>query len=239
MAYWALAGDEYKAMGARRSYSSYNDGCAAAHALDLIGERWTLILVRELLLGPKRFAELQRDIIGISPTVLSRRLHDLEARGIMLRRTLPSPARVDVYELSVWGYRLEAVNAALSLWAVESPALPWDADMSPDTIVLAMRAHARGDHELTTPINVNLHLTDSRLPSAEPVSYVARVTPTHTTIERSYDPGSTDAEVSATTADWKACVLGGASVADRPKLRCTGSEGAIQSLLRATRLVRT
>lgn len=222
-------------MSTRRSYGSYNDGCAAAHALDLIGERWTLILVRELLLGPKRFAELQRDIIGIGPTVLSHRLHDLETRGILLRRKLPAPARVDVYELTAWGARLEAVNTALSLWAVESPALPWEADMSPDTLVLAMRSHAHGDHDLTEPISVNLHLADSRLPDSEPVSYLARVTPENTTVERSYSHGPADADLFATTADWKACILGGASPTDLHKLRCTGSEGAIQSLLRATR----
>lgn len=220
----------------RRSYGSYNDGCAAAHALDLIGERWTLIMVRELLLGPKRFAELQRDIIGIGPTVLSRRLHDLETRGIVARRTLPAPARVDVYELTAWGARLEAVNTALSLWAVESPALPWEADMSPDTLVLAMRAHARADHDLAEPISVNLHLTDSRLPDAEPVSYAAHMTSERTTVEKSPNPGEADADVFATTADWKACILGGTSPADLPEARCTGSEAAIQSLLRATRL---
>src|SRR5690625_4143767 len=170
--------------GSRRSYSSYNDGCAAAHALDLIGERWTLIVVRELFLGPKRFVELQRDVIGISPTVLSRRLRDLEARGIVTRSTLPAPARVDVYELTPWGSRLEAVNNALSMWVIASPALPWDADMSPDTLVLAMRAHARGDAALKSPVQVNLFLSDSRIELSEPVSYTAQVSQRGTSIEK-------------------------------------------------------
>ncbi|MCW4458847.1 helix-turn-helix domain-containing protein [Microbacterium sp. MPKO10] len=223
-------------MASRRSYSSYNDGCAAAHALDLIGERWTLIVVRELLLGPKRFADLQRDVLGISPTVLSQRLRDLESRGIVERHTLPAPARVDVYELTEWGSRLEAVNAALSLWAVASPDLPWDADMSPDTLVLAMRAHARGDVELTQPARINLRLTDSRLPNAEPVSYVASVTPELTTIEKAPSPGPVDAEVVATTASWKACILGGVSLDDQADATATGSDAAIEALIRATRL---
>lgn len=223
-------------MASRRSYSSYNDGCAAAHALDLIGERWTLIVVRELLLGPKRFADLQRDVLGISPTVLSQRLRDLETRGIVERHTLPAPARVDVYELTEWGSRLEAVNAALSLWAVASPDLPWDADMSPDTLVLAMRAHARGDGELARPARINLHLTDSRLPNAEPVSYVAFVTPELTTIEKAPSPGPADAEVVATTASWKACILGGIPLEDQADVTATGSDAAIEALIRATRL---
>lgn len=222
--------------GSRRSYSSYNDGCAAAHALDLIGERWTLIVVRELFLGPKRFVELQRDVIGISPTVLSRRLRDLEARGIVTRSTLPAPARVDVYELTPWGSRLEAVNNALSMWAIASPALPWDADMSPDTLVLAMRAHARGDAALKSPVQVNLFLSDSRIELSEPVSYTAQVSQRGTSIEKAPAPASADAEVRGTTADWKSCIIGGTPLAALPELRTAGSTAAIEALLRATRL---
>ena len=127
-------------MAGRRTYGSYNDGCAAAHALDVVGDRWTMIVVRELLLGPKRFTQLQRDVVGIGPSVLAQRLHELEQHGVLTREHLPAPADVDVYALTAWGQRLEAVNTALSQWAVGSPTLPWDADMSPDTLVLAMRA---------------------------------------------------------------------------------------------------
>lgn len=223
-------------MSSRRAYGSYNDGCASAHALDLIGERWTLIVVRELLLGPKRFAELQRDIVGISPTVLSRRLHDLESRGIALHRTLPAPARVDVYELTPWGAQLEAVNTALSMWAVTSSALPWDADMSPDTLVLAMRAHARGDATLPEPVTVNLSLVDSRRTDADPVWYAALITPERASIDRSPTPPPADAEIFATTRDWKSCILGGTLPADLPEIQTTGSQTAIVALIQATRL---
>lgn len=223
-------------MSSRRAYSSYNDGCASAHALDLIGERWTLIVVRELLLGPKRFAELQRDIVGISPTVLSRRLHDLESRGIALHRTLPAPARVDVYELTPWGAQLEAVNTALSMWAVTSTALPWEADMSPDTLVLAMRAHTRGDTALSEPVTVNLSLVDSRRTDADPVWYTAVITPERASIDKSPTPPPADAEVFATTRDWKACILGSSLPADLPEIQTTGSQTAIDALVRATRL---
>lgn len=223
-------------MSSRRSYGSHNDGCASAHALDLIGERWALIVVRELLLGPKRFAELQRDVVGISPTVLSRRLHDMETRGIAVRRTLPAPAKVDVYELTPWGSRLESVNAALSMWAVESPMLPRDADMSPDTVVLAMRAHARGDGACSGTVRVNLHLVDSRLAGFEPISYSASVTTKSTTIERESIPARADAEVFATTEDWKKCILGKVSYSDLPDVRVIGSQAAVDALIRATRL---
>ena len=223
-------------MSSRRTYSSYNDGCAAAHALDLIGERWTLIVVRELFLGPKRFAELQRDVIGIGPTVLSRRLRDLESRGIVARSRLPAPAHVDVYELTPWGLRLEAVNEALSMWAVASPGLPTDADMSPDTLVLSMRAHARGVDTLAAPVRVNLFLTDSRLEAPEPAAYSAVVSREGTTIEKVPSPGAADADVHATTAEWKACLMGGAAVADMTDVRVLGSSLAVDALVEATRL---
>ncbi|WP_166984055.1 winged helix-turn-helix transcriptional regulator [Paramicrobacterium fandaimingii] len=223
-------------MGGRRSYSSYNDGCAAAHALDLIGERWTLIVVRELLLGPKRFIELQNDILGISPAVLSRRLRDLEARGILTRHALPAPAKVDVYELTDWGHQLESVNTALSMWAVASPTLPWDADMSPDTLVLAMRAHARGDATLASPVRVNLYLSDSRVDEAEPVAYSAEVTQHGATVEKAPTPGPADADVYATTAGWKACILGGANFRDVPSISVVDSAFAVDALVRATNL---
>lgn len=223
-------------MSMRRSYGSYNDGCASAHALDMLGERWTLIVVRELLLGPKRFADLQRDVLGISPGVLSRRLRDLESRGIAERRTLPAPARVDLYELTPWGARLEAVNTALSQWAVESPQLPWEADMSPDTLVLAMRAHARPVAGLESPVRVSLSLTDSRQESSQPVTYTARVDAEGTAIERAPRSGPVDAGVAATTADWKACIVAGAVPGDLPGLEMTGSAAAVGALLEGTAL---
>lgn len=135
-----------------------------------------------------------------------------------------------------WGARLEAVNAALSKWAVESPAVPWGADMSPDTVVLAMRAHARGDIDLVAPMSVNLHLIDSRLAEVEPVTYMARMTAERCTIEKAPVPSPADADVVATTADWKACVIGGTQIAELPEIRTSGSDAAIEALLRATRL---
>jgi DNA-binding HxlR family transcriptional regulator len=223
-------------MTSRRSYGSYNDGCAAAHALDLIGERWTLIVVRELLLGPKRFSDIHRDVIGIGPAVLTQRLHELESGGIVHRRRLPGPGRIDVYELTEWGYGLESVNTALSLWAVASPALPRDADMSPDTVVLAMRAHARPVPGCADERRVALSLTDSRRQDAQPVTYLARISARAVSIDRSLEPERPDAEVSATTRDWKACVIGGVPLDRLPDVSVSGSDDAVQQLIEATSL---
>src|SRR5688572_32605339 len=79
-------------MADRESRRSYDDACGAAHALDLVGERWALLVVRELLLGPRRFTDLRAGLPGISPNVLTQRLEDLEAAGVVLRRRLPPPA---------------------------------------------------------------------------------------------------------------------------------------------------
>ncbi|GAA1141595.1 winged helix-turn-helix transcriptional regulator [Nesterenkonia lutea] len=226
-------------MVSRRSYGSYDDGCAAAHALDLVGERWTLIIVRELLLGPKRFSDVQRDVIGIGPAVLTQRLQDLESHGIARRRRLPGLGHIDVYELTEWGYGLEAVNTALSLWAVGSPTMPFEAGMSPDTVVLAMRAHARSVPECTSERRVELSLTDSRRQGAQPVTYVARMSTRAATVVRSLEPEPTDAQVSATTQDWKACVIGGVALERLPNVRVSGSEDAVRQLIGATSLNRS
>src|SRR5215217_4721087 len=100
---------------------SYEDGCATAHALDLVGERWALLVVRELLLGPKRFTDLRAGLPGISPNVLTQRLHDLEQFAIVRRRKLPPPFGSWVYELTDWGRQLEPVIIQLGRWGARSP----------------------------------------------------------------------------------------------------------------------
>ena len=118
---------------------TYGEGCAAAHALDLVGERWALLLVRELLLGPKRFTDLRAGIAHGSPNVLAQRLRELEQAGVVRRRTLPPPAASRVYELTDWGLELEPVVTALGRWGARSPAMPHGTPMSLDSHILAMR----------------------------------------------------------------------------------------------------
>ena len=180
--------------------------------------------------------EIQRDVIGIGPAVLTQRLHDLESSGILQRRRLPTPGRVDVYELTEWGHGLEAVNTALSLWAVASPAVPRDAGMSPDTVVLAMRAHARPVPGRADERRLAVHLTDSRYDDAEAVTYVATVSARATRIVRSSQPFPAHAEVWATTADWKACVIGGVALEGLAGVRVAGDDGAVRALIEATRV---
>ncbi len=118
---------------------SYADGCASAHALDLVGERWALLVVRELLLGPKRFTDLRTGLPGISPNVLAQRLEELEQASVLRRRKLRPPASAWVYELTDWGLELEPVIMALGRWGARSPTLPQGAPLSVDALILSFR----------------------------------------------------------------------------------------------------
>jgi DNA-binding HxlR family transcriptional regulator len=121
------------------------DGCGIAHASDLLGQRWALLVVRELLLGPKRFTDLRTGIPDISPNVLGQRLRELEESGIVTRRKLAPPAAAQVYELTEWGRELEPAVLALGRWASRSPAFPRDAEMGPDSLVLALKTTFQPD----------------------------------------------------------------------------------------------
>ena len=117
----------------------YDDACGAAHALDLVGERWALLVMRELMLGPKRFGELRADLIGISANVLTQRLEGLEAAGVLVRRKLPPPASVQVYELTPWGYESEPIFQVLGRWAARSPSHDPSLPLSATSLFLSFR----------------------------------------------------------------------------------------------------
>ena len=117
----------------------YDDACGTAHALDLIGERWALLVMRELMLGPKRFGDLRSDLPGISANVLTQRLEGLEAAGLLVRRRLPPPASTQVYELTPWGYEAEPIVQSLGRWAARSPAHDPTLPISATSIMLSFR----------------------------------------------------------------------------------------------------
>lgn len=123
--------------GERRSY---DDACASAHALDLIGERWALLVMRELMMGPRRFSDLRGSLPSISANVLTQRLGGLEAAGIVRKRKLPPPASVQVYELTAWGQEAEPVLLALGVWGVRSPLHDPTLPLSAVGLMLSFRA---------------------------------------------------------------------------------------------------
>jgi DNA-binding HxlR family transcriptional regulator len=106
----------------------YDHYCPVAHALDLVGERWALLVVRELMPGPKRYTDLAEHLPGIGTNILASRLRDLEAAGIVTKRTLPPPAASRVYELTDYGQELRRVVRELALWGARSLGPPTDAD---------------------------------------------------------------------------------------------------------------
>ena len=107
--------------------------------MDLIGERWSMPLIRELLLGPRRFSDLKTSLNGISANVLTQRLEGLEAAGVLVRRKLPPPASVQVYELTPWGYEAAPNFQALGRWAVRSPNHDPTRPFSPVSLMLSLR----------------------------------------------------------------------------------------------------
>jgi DNA-binding HxlR family transcriptional regulator len=141
---------------------TYGDPCGVARALDAIGERWALLVVRELLLGPKRFSALHRGLGGVSQNVLAQRLRELEAAGVVRRRRLGPPAGSWAYELTEQGSELEPVLVALGRWGRERP-MTAEAELSIDALVLALRTTfdpaAAGDLEAS----LDLHVDDDRL----------------------------------------------------------------------------
>ncbi|MGH3452664.1 MAG: winged helix-turn-helix transcriptional regulator [Haloechinothrix sp.] len=118
---------------------TYGDPCGIARALDLVGERWALLVVRELLLGPKRFTDLRAGLPNLSPDVLSQRLRDLEAAGILERRKLAPPAASQVYELTERGHELEPVVIALGRWGSTAPLPPEGIGIGVDSTILGLR----------------------------------------------------------------------------------------------------
>jgi DNA-binding HxlR family transcriptional regulator len=122
------------------SKRTYGDRCGVARALDLVGERWALLVVRELLLGPKRFTDLRAGLPHVGPDVLAQRLRDLEQSGIVRRGTLPPPAGSRIYELTERGRELEPVILALGRFGSVAPFPPGEAEIGVDAVVIALKS---------------------------------------------------------------------------------------------------
>ena len=117
----------------------YDDACAATHGMDIIGERWALPVMRELMMGPRRFGELRKSLPLLSANVLTQRLAGLEASGIVRRIKLPPPASVQVYGLTPWGQEAGPVFQALGRWAAKSPSHDPTRPFSPISLMLSLR----------------------------------------------------------------------------------------------------
>ncbi len=206
---------------------TYGDGCAIARALDVVGERWALLIVRELVLGPKRYTDLRRGLPNASPNVLSERLRELERAGVVRRRKLPPPAGSRVYELTDWGLGLEEIVISLGRWAARSPTPPGDAPIvSADSIILALRGlfdpgAAQG---LRAGYELRLGEDRFRIEVADDEIAVARGGADQADATIDTDPGTFDA-----------LLWGGRSLADAQRsgsLTIEGDKAAVQRFVR-------
>jgi DNA-binding HxlR family transcriptional regulator len=163
----------------------YGEGCAVAHGLELVGERWSLLIVRELLLGPKRFNALRDGILQASANALSQRLKLMEQDGIVRHRRLGAPTNAWVWELTDWGYDLEPIVMAIGGWAGSSPRLDQHGWFSPDALMLHLKARTNAG-AMPPPGRYRLRMTDD--------TYSIVVDATATRVERG-EPDDADTTI--------------------------------------------
>ena len=161
---------------------TYNDACGMARALDRVGERWAMMVVRELLMGPKRFTDLRTGLPSASPHVLAQRLRELERDGIVRKRRLPPPAASQVYELTQWGQELEDVALALGRWGARAPLPAEGTTMSNDSYLISLQTLFDPARAGDTEFRAELRLGDD--------VFAVRVAGGELHITRGPDPGA-------------------------------------------------
>ncbi len=125
--------------GVAREKRWYDDACGTALGLELLGERWSLLIVRELMFGGRRFSDLRGSLSGISANILTTRLEGLERAGVVQRRVLPPPASIQIYELTPWGYEAEVILRELGRWATRSPLHDPTLPLSAASLLMSFR----------------------------------------------------------------------------------------------------
>jgi DNA-binding HxlR family transcriptional regulator len=206
----------------------YGDGCAIAVALDHIGERWALLIVRELILGPKRFTDLQGGLPRAGAKVLAQRLKELEATGVVRRRTLPPPASSQVYELTEWGAGLEPIVVELGRWGAQA-AEPAEDRVGADSAMLRLRSlfEAQADRPWTATYEMRLGRD----------RFATRIVDGHLSEMRRGEPQDPPDAVITTDPDTLASIIGmprGLTKAiEDGRLTLTGDGKAVRRLLGA------
>lgn len=157
-------------MPIKRSYADHGDACATAHAMELLGDRWTYPILRELMLGPKRFVELAEGLSGITPAVLTSRLRGMQESGLIERVALPAPVRAGAYRVTPWGQELRPVLNELGRWAQGSPIRDDSGGLTPDAAVQSMLTMAPATAP-AEPLEVELRLHDARRTPARHYDY--------------------------------------------------------------------
>ncbi|SFW91820.1 winged helix-turn-helix transcriptional regulator [Amycolatopsis australiensis] len=202
---------------------SYGDACTIARALDVVGERWALLVVRELLLGPQRFSDVRRALPGASSNLVTDRLRELTGHGVVTRRKLPPPAASTVYELTEWGRELEPVVLALGAWGSRL-SLPPSAHLGTTSTLLFLRGFARPRSAACFHVEL-----DSRV-------WTVRAEPGRLTVEPG-EPAAPDATIRTDPPTLNALLEVpsdlDAAIADG-RMRIEGDRKAVRRLLRET-----
>jgi DNA-binding HxlR family transcriptional regulator len=179
----------------------YDDACGLAHALDLLGERWAMLVLRELAYGPRRFSGLKRDLPGISANILTQRLNELEARGLVRKTRLPPPASVQVYEATEWGLEVVPVIASLGRWAARSPLHDPTLQMSHVSLLMSLQTLISPERAKGFDARIGFRLGDT--------AYVATVADGRLHVDRR-DCDGCDVTFTGSSSDVAAVIHGGA-----------------------------
>ena len=185
----------------------YDDACGTALAMELVGERWSLLIVRELMFGPRRFGELRTGLTGISANVLTQRLEGMERAGILTKRKLPPPASVQVYELTAFGYSAEVVVQELGRWAAQSPLHDPTLPFSAASAMLSFRTMIDRTRSGAFGAKIGFRFG--------PDAFVAVVDESGIAIRRAEDPAAgTQVQFDTDPATLASVVYGGRPIAD-------------------------
>ena len=193
--------DKITVIGSAEPKRRYDDACGTAHALELIGDRWTLLVLRELMLGGRRFSDLRGDLPRISANVLTQRLAELEERGLVARKRLPPPASVQVYQATEWGMEAEPIVQALGRWAARSPGHDATLPLSGVSLMLSFGTMFDPDKAKKFDGRIGFRLG--------PDSYLARIRKGRFKVARG-EAGAGDALFTASPTAIAAVVYGGA-----------------------------
>jgi DNA-binding HxlR family transcriptional regulator len=211
---------------------TYGQFCGLAHALDLLGERWTLLIVRELILGPKRYGELLRALPGIGTNLLAARLKALEANGVVRRATLPPPAGVAVYELTESGRELPPLVGGLALWGMRLlNEEPGREVVRPSWMALVMTAGARRRGWRGAETVIDAHVDGDRL--------WFRLAPDAITVGESEPPRAPDVRLACDPSTFLALATGRSApteLVDAGTLEVTGPMRTLERALGALHL---
>ncbi|MEU7802967.1 winged helix-turn-helix transcriptional regulator [Micromonospora arborensis] len=204
---------------------TYQDACGAARTMDIVGERWALLIVRELVFGPKRFGDLRAGLPRASQNVLSQRLRELEQSGIVRRVQLGPPASVHAYELTGRGQQLEPTLIELSRWGAGLPAEP-DAEMSTDAFMLLLKALYRPPTDAPLTARLGLRVGAD--------AFEVEVGPSGISVARGRT-GEVDVTVTGTVATLRGVMFAGTplrSAASAGEIEVHGDLGAAERFFR-------